>query len=299
MKPSILTSGLIAAVAIVGFAGSAVAGEPINETRAAAADGSVVIENIKGTVVVEGWDRNEIAVTGTLGDGAERLEIGGTESRTKIEVVIPKGMRHLRVEDTDLNVKVPRKSRVQVGGVNTDIDLSKVEGRVELETVNGDIAVSGDPELVDVETVNGDIEIDCATERVEVQSVSGEVTVLRAQGDVSASTVSGDIEVRTGRILQGDFASVSGDITFEADLGEDGALEFESHSGTVVLMLPGNVSAEFDVSTFSGDIVNELGPEAERTSRYAPGKELSFSVGSGDAEISVSSFSGTVKLMKR
>ena len=61
-------------------------------------------------------------------------------------------------------------------------------------------------------------------------------------------------------------------------------------------MLPEDVSAEFDVETFSGDIVNDFGPKARRTSEYAPGKELSFSTRSGDARISVSSFSGTIRL---
>ena len=46
----------------------------------------------------------------------------------------------------------------------------------------------------------------------------------------------------------------------------------------------------------SGDIVNDLGPQAVRKDRFAPGLELAFSLGSGDARISVSTFSGTVEI---
>ena len=38
------------------------------------------------------------------------------------------------------------------------------------------------------------------------------------------------------------------------------------------------------------------GPRARRTSKYAPGKELSFTEGAGEATIRVKSFSGTVTI---
>jgi hypothetical protein len=70
-------------------------------------------------------------------------------------------------------------------------------------------------------------------------------------------------------------------------------------SGQVVVKVSPGVSADFDVSTFSGSIENDIGPEAERSSKYAPGKELSFSSGSGGAQVSISSFSGTVKIVTK
>jgi hypothetical protein len=72
----------------------------------------------------------------------------------------------------------------------------------------------------------------------------------------------------------------------------------ESHSGTVTLELPADTSAEFEIETFSGQIHNDFGPKARRTSEYGPGYELSFSTGSGEAEVSVESFSGGVYLKK-
>ena len=53
---------------------------------------------------------------------------------------------------------------------------------------------------------------------------------------------------------------------------------------------------EFEVETFSGRIKNAFGPEAERTSEYAPGQELRFTTGGGDASVEVESFSGTVEI---
>jgi hypothetical protein len=63
--------------------------------------------------------------------------------------------------------------------------------------------------------------------------------------------------------------------------------------------LPRGIDADFDVSTFSGRIVNALGPEAQRTSEYAPGYELHFSLGSGSADIDISSFSGDITIRNK
>ncbi len=52
------------------------------------------------------------------------------------------------------------------------------------------------------------------------------------------------------------------------------------------------------MTTFSGDIENQFGPPAERSSRYGPGKSLEFTAGGGDAEVSVEVFSGNVALRK-
>ena len=127
-------------------------------------------------------------------------------------------------------------------------------------------------------------------------SVEGGIELHGVQGDVSASTVSGNIEVIGSKFDEVDCSTVSGEIHFEGTPSKTCSIDIECHSGVITLVLPEDVSAEFDVETFSGSIVNDFGPEARRTSEYAPGKELSFSTGSGNARISVSSFSGSVRL---
>ncbi|MBT5220507.1 MAG: hypothetical protein HOI35_16020 [Woeseia sp.] len=36
-------------------------------------DGEVVVSNVAGSVEVSGWSRNQVEITGTLGDGVEAL----------------------------------------------------------------------------------------------------------------------------------------------------------------------------------------------------------------------------------
>lgn len=278
---------------------AATAGTPIDQSGPARPDGMVVIKNDAGSVTVRGWDREEVAVTGTLGDEAEELEFRTQETRTYIWVVMPDRWGGRDVEGTELEVSVPRGSRVAIEGVNTPVDISEVTGRVEVQTVNGDVVLRGASESVEINTVNGDLEVEGPVSRVTAQVVGGDIRLSGVGGDVDVSSVNGDIDVSGGRFEQLDSNSVAGDILFEGTLSESGSFDFESHSGDVTLTLPDDISAEFDVSTFSGDIDNELGPAARRTSQYAPGLELRFRTGAGESRVRVTTFSGDVELRRR
>ena len=59
------------------------------------------------------------------------------------------------------------------------------------------------------------------------------------------------------------------------------------------------MNADFYVETYSGSIKNQIGPSPTRADDYGPGKELRFSSGTGGARVSIESFSGSVKLIKR
>jgi len=122
--------------------------------------------------------------------------------------------------------------------------------------------------------------------------VSGSVEVASMRGRAEVSTVSGGIRL-TGRQLAGSFQSVSGSIFVSGDLARDGTTTIESHSGTVEVRLAPPLSVAGDVTTFSGTITNDIpGVRITRQSR----REQRFTVGRGEARLSIRTFSGDVKL---
>lgn len=281
----------------------ALAGTPINESSKVKADVMVTIENLIGPVTVTGWNKNEVRVTGTLGEGPERLDFDVDRDEVSIEVIWPDrdedgGWNIRHPEETVLKVSVPAGASVTVEGVNTSIKVSGVEGNLDLASVNGDINVTGDPEEVEAGTVNGDIEIDSGSEDIEVETVNGEIRITGARGECSGATVNGDIIVEGDLKGDGDFGSVSGDIHFTGDFIGRGPFEFETHSGNIILNLSRGISARFEIETFSGDIENDFGQRPERTSQYGPGMELSFETGGGKARVKASTFSGAVEIRK-
>ncbi len=268
----------------------------VEQSRPAAADALVEIENMSGSVKVTGWDKNEVAVTGTLGRRAEGLDFTGSGNRIHIEVEThgsPHGVR------SDLEISVPAGSRVKVEGFDANITVTGVTGTVYAETVNGSITQTGAAKEVELQSVNGSVEVAKAGGRIRAESVNGAVTVREVSGEVEASTVNGELTVTGGTFDRAHLEAVSGSVHFEGDLGKRAILEAETVSGSVELLLPASVSADFEASTFSGEIVNELGPAAPRKGRYSPEKELSFSTGSGGAKVVVNTLSGNIQLRKR
>jgi DUF4097 and DUF4098 domain-containing protein YvlB len=278
------------------IAASARAQTRVEQSRPASADGTVDIENMSGSVKVVGWDKNEVAVRGTLGRRAEGLEFSGTSARTHIEVETqgpPHGVR------SDLEISVPAGSRVKVEGFDANITVTGVTGAVYAETVNGSITQSGAAKEVELQSVNGSVEVTKAGGRIRAESVNGAVTVREVSGEVEASTVNGELTVTGSTFERAHLEAVSGSIRFEGDLGKRAILEAETVSGSVELALPASVGADFEISTFSGDIENELGPAAPRKGRHSPEKELSFTAGSGGAKVTVQTLSGGIHLRKR
>jgi DUF4097 and DUF4098 domain-containing protein YvlB len=170
---------------------------------------------------------------------------------------------------------------------------------VTAETVNGDIRVGEAPREVQAESVNGGVSVSSRGGRVQAESVNGPVTVRGASGEINASTVNGPLTITGGTFERGRLETVNGRVLFEAGLAARGSLEVESVSGEVELALPENTSADFSVTTFSGDIRNELGPPAPAPSRHTTERELTFSTGGGGAKVTVETLSGSIVLRRR
>ena len=289
---------LLAAIAPLLLAGAAADQTDVDRTVDARPDGRVTITNVAGSVKVNGWDRNEVEVKGTLGPGVERLDIDSSGRTVEIEVDYLR-RSHGRDADAHLEIRVPAGSDVDVESVSAEVSVAGVTGEVTVESVSGSVDVEGSPQSVDLESVSGSIEVRGGADQASAESVSGRVRLSGAFRDVEAESVSGRVELSSDEIRRADLSTTSGDIELAGSLAPRAEIEVESHSGSVELLLPSSVSARFEVTTYSGRIDNDLGPPAEKTSRYAPGKELNFAIGGGDARIRVDTFSGSVRLRRQ
>jgi len=283
---------VLAAVVLLAAA-PAWAQRTVNEMRPLSPTGDVAVSNIEGSVKVIGWSNAQVEITGTLGADVEELEITGDESELRIEVKAPK---HPEWLETDLVLRIPVAASIEVETVSATVEVEGLTGSVDLASVSGWVKTSGRPSELSIETVSGDITVAESAPRTDLASVSGSIQVDLATGRLDAESVSGAIRVENGSLEDASFETVSGDISYSGDIVGRGSYDFESMSGGVTVLVPSGVSAQFDITTFSGSIDNDIGPEAERASKYTPEKELSFSTGSGGASVSIESFSGSIKI---
>ena len=269
---------------------------PVDERRPAEANGVVEIENLVGSVKVVGWNEAAVQVTGTLAADSE-LEFESSGKRTSIEV---EGDDHNPKEAaSDLEVRVPASSHVEIEGVRLDIEVSGVTGSVEAETVEGGITQSGAASEVSLQSVMGAVEVAGSSGHIQAETVNGSVTIRSSSGQVEASTVNGRLVVSEGSFDRVALESVAGAVTFEADLASQARVDIETVSGAVELFVSADITGDFAISSFSGGIENGLGIGTIEQESFLPAKELNFSTGSGGVRVSVETLSGSVHIRKR
>lgn len=283
------------ALALALVATDAGAQQTVERTRPAAADGVVEIENVAGSIRVEGWTRNEVSMNARLGRGIERVDFEGDGSSTRIRVVYP---RRGNSEGAELVVRVPADSRVKIQGVSADVVVENLRGPVDAQSVSGEVLVSGPTNTVRAQSVSGDVRVNSSTTDVRAQSVSGSIRLASASGFIEAETTSGDVVVEGRDASSVSVQSVSGRVSYRGSLHPTASVNIESFSGTVDFTVPAGTEGNFEAKTFSGDIDNAFNGERPRTERRGPGSELEFSTGDRGAQIELSSFSGAIRIRR-
>lgn len=275
--------------------------EDINETLDANADGKVEIYNTAGSVTVEGWSRNAVEVSGTLGEEVDEF-IFEREDDTVVVKVKPKKGKSSGGRSTSsyITVRVPQQSSIDVATISAEIDVEGVRGEQELQSVSGKVATQAFAAEIEVETVSGRIDVVGSGEEIEAEltTVSAGIEVQDLSGVIDLESVNGKLEIKGGSYSDAAMETVNGRIDFESNLREGGDLDIETVNGKVVVNFVGSLSAEVDINTFNGRINNCFGPKPERTSKYAPGWELSFTEGGGEGSVSISTLNGGVTLCK-
>jgi DUF4097 and DUF4098 domain-containing protein YvlB len=286
---------LFGALALM-FASASMASTSVDEHRPASPQGSVEIDNVAGQIDVQGWEKSEVSVTGSIGKDVERVDVTGDGNRTSIRVVLPSG-RHWGMHDGEarLVIRVPANSSISASMVSSDLRVSAVRGSLELRSVSGEISGEGGGD-VRANNVSGEIHLIAnAAKRVEVKSISGDIDLTAGNADIEATTVSGDAKLTLGTVGRARFKTVSGSITASLAAGADVQIEGESISGDIKLRFASEPSADFDVQTLSGDIENCFGPKPVEP-RHGPGKRLTFKTGNTNGRVRLTSNSGEVDI---
>lgn len=287
-----LWAALAATIALPGLAAT-----PINQTRPLDVRGRVEIENLKGKVEVVAWDRPEVKLAGSLGDGVEKLSVEGDGRVLRIKVQYPS--RNRNAEPSHLVVQMPLLADLEVETVSADIGVTGMASReLGLESVSGDIVANGAPRRGEISSVSGDIRLAMNGPDLRVETVSGQLIVQgRLDGTVALESVSGDIRLDTlgERVRKLSASSVSGDMDLGAALAEDGEVRMESVSGDLRLRLPASLSAQVSGESFSGDLA---APGAKiQKEEFGPGSSFRVRYGAGKGDIRMQTFSGDARLI--
>lgn len=259
-------------------------GTPVADGHSLAAQRAPVVRlvNIAGPLVLNGWDRDSVAVRGTA-----RLTVSGPRDAIRVD---GGGAGADAAE-----VFVPRHARIEVRGGGA-LDATGLDGELEVSAATGRVRVEGALRRVVVETFSGgggsvgNVEIVGPHASVEVRTPEGTVVVRGVRGDLAVTTTSGEIHVGAARVRRARLESVAGAVSFKGVVERSGTLEAQSHAGDVELRVPPDVAATFELAAPSGTVRSEFGD----------GKVVRrFTTGDGSASIVARSFKGGVSVVKQ
>jgi DUF4097 and DUF4098 domain-containing protein YvlB len=293
-----VTAKILLAAGLTVLLAEAAAAERIERRLDAPADAIVSVQNTAGSIDIRGWSRNEVEVQGDLGRDVEELLFERDDREIRIEVRASRGNN--RRIGSDLEIRVPAGSTVNVSGVSIDIDIADVTGDLRLSVVSGDVDVRGFGSDIEIGTVSGDIQAEGRgqTGDARFNTVSGDVDVENVSGSISIESVSGDLLIADGAFERVKLNTTSGDVVFKAGFAGNGRFDLETINGDSDITFEGDVSARFDIETFNGEIRNCFGPKPVRTSQYTPGRELKFTEGGGSGRVTISTLNGDLRLCK-
>jgi DUF4097 and DUF4098 domain-containing protein YvlB len=273
----------------------------------AAVSAAALVQQIDSTVPVQRGQRLEvdafagdIAVTAWNRD-AVRIE-AEPSGRTRVEITRSGATLEVRSEGrrgpagaVDLKLSVPAWMALELSGVYTDVSVTGARGQVTVETVQGEIAVDGGEGLVVLQSVEGRVALRGAKGRLEVHSVNEDVAIEASSGDITAETVNGEILLAGVDASSLSASTVNGDIEYAGPVRSGGRYDLSSHNGDLTLTVAEGTSAAVAVSTFNGEFESEF-PVTLTEARK--GKRFSFTLGRGEAQVSLESFQGTIRLIR-
>ncbi len=179
-----------------------------NQTYPLQPCGTFELQNVNGTVDVQGWDRNEVEIHAVKTAKQQEADL----DRVSIEVnvrpdAVAVATRYPQNEGVEVAVEytihVPHRVHVEhIGTVNGTLRISGLENVEDLHTVNGDIEVFEGGGNVRAHTTNGNVRLELA-HAPEKAGATAETTngslVLAVPSDMQA-----EIEARC---LNGNFYS--------------------------------------------------------------------------------------------
>jgi len=229
-------------------------------------------------------------------------------------------MFYSRSGEIFLEVKVPRyaeiemitvnRSEVLVYGVETAITINgarsviklKRVGAAEVKTSSGDVEVEDVSGLVDVITTSGAIVVKDAGSDVRALSLNGRIEIRCARGRVDVSNTNGPITLG-GVIGDATATATNSDVRFSGPIRADGRYYLKSMSGAVEMEAPAN-SPGFTatLSSYRGGIETDFSlktnKSAGNTASNPVNRRLIGRHGNGQAQITLDSFDGKVRLSK-
>jgi hypothetical protein len=267
--------------------------------------------NYGGGMVVRTWERNAIRVRASHSRGDQIVvDVGPGDVRVRpaswrvgadgfdVTIAAPdrvsvpvRGPRRPTIMEYELTV--PAGMALDLGGPYTDVIVEGARGEVNVKVNEGNVTVRGGGGRVSVQAVEGQVTVSGVQGDVRLVSIDGPVHLEDATGDVMVETTDGAITLADIRSESVEAFTVDGDIRFSGVIRERGRYLFSTHGGDIAVHIPRTTNARVTFATFDGHFVSDFPVTMPPGAR---GRRLTFTLGTGAADIDLEAFDGEIQL---
>lgn len=248
----------------------------------------VVIQNVaNGRIEVKSSKNPEVLLAWTQGSDKINIESEQVGNRIDVTASISDPAAPPEELEANLQLTVPEE---------TELQLKTEKGLIYVEQVIGDMTL---------QSVAGEVHLKEVSGYIVVRTTGGSLVCNQCAGKLDFNSVSGNAQVLQPALTNVSLFTTSGNILFDGDFIRTGIYTMKSGKGTVEVHFSGNDSFDLKAQTATGIVDNQaeayLKPDTHGVRHMAQRftKGLFGTVGSGLAKVELSSYSGTIRILKR
>jgi DUF4097 and DUF4098 domain-containing protein YvlB len=267
---------------------AAAAGQHLEKHFAVNARPVVVIHNVaNGRIEVKSWKNAEVDVAAS--QTSDKIGFDMEQAGDRIDVtanILDAAAPALELE-ASLQLTVPEE---------TELQLKTETGLIYVEQVMGDMTL---------ESVAGDVHLREVSGYIIVSTKAGSLVCTQCAGKLKFDSVSGSAQILQPGLTNVNLMTTTGNILFDGDFVRTGIYTMKSGKGLVEVRFSGNDSFDLKAETHLGTVDNRaaayLKPDSHGVKHMASKftKGLFGTVGQGLAKVELSSYSGTIRILKR
>ena len=248
----------------------------------------VVIQNVaNGRIEVKSWRNPEVVVAATQASNKISIDTEQAGERVDVTATITDNSAPTTELEANFQLTVPEE---------TELQLRTQTGLVYVEQVMRDMTL---------QSVAGDIHLKEVSGYIVVRTTVGSLVCTQCAGKLDFNSISGNAQVVQPGLTSVSLFTMSGNILYDGDFIRTGIYTMKSGRGTVEVHFSGNDSFDLKAQTATGSVDNQaeayLKPDSHGVRHMASKftKGLFGTVGTGLAKVELSSYSGTIRILKR
>jgi DUF4097 and DUF4098 domain-containing protein YvlB len=178
----------------------------------------------------------------------------------------------------------------------TELQLKTETGLIYVEQVTGDMKL---------ESYGGDVHLKEVSGYIIVKTTGGSLVCTQCAGKLDFSSIGGNVQILQPHLDNVNLMTTTGNILFDGDFVRTGLYSMKSGKGLVEVRFSSTDSFDLKAQTATGIVDNRaaafLKPDSHGVKHIAAKftHGLFGTVGMGLAKVELSSYSGTIRIMKR